>query len=553
MTRLFRNLSTASKLGVLIALGLVALVLSTGQVIVALKREMLEDRQVKTRHLVEVAHGVILHYAGLADAGKLDAEEAKRAALTALKSLRYGGSEYFWVNDMVPNVVMHPIKTELDGKDVSDYRDPNGKALFVAFVDAVRRDGAGFVDYMWPKPGFSAPVPKISYVKGYAPWGWIVGSGIYLDDVDAAFAAEVKKLGFFSLAIALLVGLVGWLIARSLTRPIGSAMVVARRLARGDLTATVEGGGKDEVGRLLEAQAGLVTELSQIIGEVRAGSEALGLASEQVSHASQGLSQGTGELSSSVDAITSALEEMNASIKRNAENSRLTDEMARKGAHDAIEGGRAVTATVEAMAVIAEKISIIDEIAYQTNLLALNAAIEAARAGDQGRGFAVVAGEVRKLAERAQKAAGEIGGLASNSVTLANRSRAALDALVPSIQKTADLVQEVAAASQQQAASVAQIHQSMSLVDQVTGRNAGTAEELASTAEEMSAQAESLRQLMDFFRMDGDAPSRRAPARTAPPAPEQPSVPAGRGSLRQPVLPPPPAAVRAPEKTLRAV
>ncbi len=509
MTAFLRNLSTRSKLVVLVTIGLVGLLLSTGQVLTALKREMLEDRQVKTRHLVEVAYGVIANFGAEAAAGRMTDEDAKRAALASVSKLRYAGTEYFWVNDMEPRVVMHPIKPELDGQNVSEYRDPNGKALFVAFVQEVRRKGEGFVDYMWPKPGHGQPVPKTSYVKGYAPWGWVVGSGIYLDDVDAAYSAELRKLAVVTGIIALAVGLLGWLIARALSIPIGEAMAVARRLARGDLTVKVTQGGRDEVGRLLEAQADLVGELSQIIGEVRTGSEALSHASSQVSHASQGLSQGTGELSSSVDAITAALEEMNASIDRNAKISQVTDEMARKGAHDATEGGKAVAETVAAMNVIAEKISIIDEIAYQTNLLALNAAIEAARAGDQGRGFAVVAAEVRKLAERAQKAAGEIGGLAGASVAVANRSRVLLDELVPSIQKTADLVQEVAAASQQQAAGVAQINQAMKAVDEVTGRNAGTSEELASTAEEMAAQAEALSELMNFFKLEGGARPQR--------------------------------------------
>ncbi|HSM91754.1 MAG TPA: methyl-accepting chemotaxis protein [Anaeromyxobacteraceae bacterium] len=528
MNQLVRNLSTRSKLIVLISIGLAGLVLSTAQVLAALKREMLEDRKVKTRNLVEVAHGVMANYAAEATAGRLTEEEAKRAALTSLGKLRYAGTEYFWVNDMQPRVIMHPIKRELDGKDVSDYRDPNGKALFVAFVQEVKREGEGFIDYMWPKPGRAEPVPKISYVKGFAPWGWVVGSGIYVDDVDEAYARELRRLGVIAGVIALLVSLLGWYIARALAVPIRQAMGVARGLAKGDLTTRVEEGGRDEVGRLLAAQGELVTELSHVIGEVRSGSEALSQASHQVSQASQGLSHGTGELSSSVDAITTALEEMNASIDRNAKNSQLTDEMARKGAHDAIEGGKAVAETVSAMNVIAEKISIIDEIAYQTNLLALNAAIEAARAGDHGRGFAVVAGEVRKLAERAQKAAGEIGGLAGKSVAVADRSRALLEALVPSIQKTADLVQDVAAASQQQAAAVAQIHQAMKSVDEVTGRNASTSEELASTSEEMAAQAESLNQLMNFFRLEGDA--RRAKYAPLPPLSGQRPTPPQRPS-----------------------
>ena len=524
-----RNLRTGRKLALLIGLGLLAMVFSTAQVLAALRREMLEDRQVKTRHLVEVAHGVIADYGDQAASGKLTTEEAQAGALRALSKLRYSGTEYFWVNDMRPYVVMHPIKKELDGTNVSEYRDPNGKALFVAFVEKVRREGEGFVDYMWPKPGHSEPVPKISYVKGYAPWGWVVGSGIYIDDVDAAYVRELWKLAIVTLLIGLLVGGLGWLIARTLTVPVKEAMAVARRLAKGDLTGTVSEGAKDEVGQLLAAQGALVGELSHVIGEVTGGADALGVASNQVSQASQGLSQGSSELSSSVDTITQALEEMSASIQRNAENSQVTDEAARKGARDAHEGGAAVAETVAAMNVIAEKISIIDEIAYQTNLLALNAAIEAARAGDQGRGFAVVAGEVRKLAERAQKAAGEIGGLAGRSVQVANRSKQLLDTLVPSIQKTADLVQEIAAASQQQAAGVVQIHKSMEMVDQVTGRNAGTAEELASTAEEMSAQAESLRLLMGFFMIaGGHAPRQASNHPTAPrlpqPAPRPPAA-----------------------------
>jgi methyl-accepting chemotaxis protein len=523
MTHFVRNLRTSRKLALLIALGLAAMVLSTAQVLAALKREMLTDRQTKTQHLVEVAQGIIADYGDEAAAGRMTEADAKQAALRALGKLRYSGTEYFWVNDLVPRVVMHPIKKELDGKDVSDYRDPNGKALFVAFVEKVKEDGEGFVDYMWPKVGHSEPVPKISYVKGYAPWGWVVGSGIYVDDVDAAYARELWKLVIITIAIALLVGGFGWYVARTLTVPIREAMAVARRLSKGDLTATVAAAGRDEVGQLLEAQGELVTELSHVIGEVRAGSDSLGQAATQVSQASQGLSHGTSELSSSIDSVTAALQEMSASIQQNAENSQVTDEAARKGAHDAREGGVAVAETVAAMNVIAEKIGIIDEIAYQTNLLALNAAIEAARAGDQGRGFAVVAGEVRKLAERAQKAAGEIGGLAGRSVDVANRSKQLLEALVPTIEKTANLVQQVAAASKEQAAGVTQIHHSMGQVEQVTGRNASTAEELASTAEEMSAQADSLRLLMEFFTVETGGGARRSYSVTGG-APRLPSV-----------------------------
>jgi methyl-accepting chemotaxis protein len=214
---------------------------------------------------------------------------------------------------------------------------------------------------------------------------------------------------------------------------------------------------------------------------------------------------------------------MSASITKNAENSRSMEQMALQGSHDAAESGKSVGDTVTAMKDIAEKISIIEEIAYQTNLLALNAAIEAARAGEHGKGFAVVATEVRKLAERSQSAAREIGGLAGSSVRVAERSGKLLADLVPAIKKTADLVQEVAAASTEQAAGVSQINRALLAVDQVTQRNASASEELASTAEEMSAQAESLQQLVAFFRVDmaEAAAIQSAAARPAPKASAQ--------------------------------
>src|SRR5208282_1112389 len=246
--------------------------------------------------------------------------------------------------------------------------------------------------------------------------------------------------------------------------------------------------------------------LSQTLGEVKNSASALAAAAAQVAAGAQTVSQGTSEQAASVEETTSSLEEMSASINQNAENSRLMEQMSSKGAGDAETSGRVVNETVAAMRSIAERISIIEEIAYQTNLLALNAAIEAARAGEHGRGFAVVATEVRKLAERSQAAAKEIAGQAGESVKVAERSGELLGALVPAIRKTADLVQEVTAASREQASGVNQINKAMSQVDQVTQRNASSVEELSSAAEEMSSQAEGMQQLMGFFKVEDGRP-----------------------------------------------
>jgi methyl-accepting chemotaxis protein len=317
---------------------------------------------------------------------------------------------------------------------------------------------------------------------------------------NAAVDAAKSGILWISLAALLALAVVSYLIARSITGPLAQAVDVANQIAEGDVTARITVDARDETGQLLAAMKKMSEKLSQTIGEVREGANALSSAATQVSASSQSLSQGTSEQAASVEETTSSLEEMNASITQNAENSRQTEQMAIKGAREVEESGKAVRETVEAMKAIADKISIIDEIAYQTNLLALNAAIEAARAGEHGKGFAVVATEVRKLAERSQTAAKEIGDLAGSSVKVADRAGGLLAELVPSIRKTADLVQEVAAASQEQSAGVAQINRAMGQVDQVTQRNAAAAEELASTAQEMSAQAEALQQLVAFFR-----------------------------------------------------
>jgi methyl-accepting chemotaxis protein len=343
-------------------------------------------------------------------------------------------------------------------------------------------------------------------------------------EVDHHLARATALATAFTAAILLFLAVAGPLFVRSITRPLRRALDVVGRVAAGDLSVEIEdaeGQGKDELSSLLRAIRAMVLRVGEVIGEVRGGAEALTAASGQVSTTSQNLSQGTGEQAASVEETTSSLEEMSASIAQSAENARQTEQRASAMASSAEESGRAVNETVGAMRAIAERISIVEEIAYQTNLLALNAAIEAARAGDQGRGFAVVATEVRKLAERAQKAAKEIGALAGSSVKVAERSGSLLAELVPDIRKTADLVQVATAATQEQSASLAQVSRAMAQVDHVTQRNASAAEELSGTAEELASQAESLLELVSFFRVKDafqTAPAAVRVARAAAPS-----------------------------------
>jgi methyl-accepting chemotaxis protein len=309
--------------------------------------------------------------------------------------------------------------------------------------------------------------------------------------------AAIAVLGIVAGAVLIL------FIFRNLMRALGGeplyAMEVVKKVADGDLLVQISLQRDDETSLLANVR-GMVQRLASIIGEVRGTSDALAMASEQVSASAQALSQSASEQAASVEETSASMEEMASSVSQNSENARVTDGIANQSAKSAVDGGEAVRSTVAAMKKIAEKISIIDDIAYQTNLLALNAAIEGARAGEHGKGFAVVAAEVRKLAERSQVAAQEIGELAASSVSLAERAGTLLNEMVPSIRKTADLVQEIASSSAEQSSGVAQISTAINQVSQATQQNASASEELSSTAEEMSSQAMALQDLMAHFR-----------------------------------------------------
>lgn len=321
------------------------------------------------------------------------------------------------------------------------------------------------------------------------------------EEIHALMGSTVDWILISLVAIVLMASVLSWLITRSLTRPINEAVDIANQLADGDLTVDIQVSRRDETGMLLGSMKNMVEKLLHIIHDVRGSADNLSSASEQVSATAQSVSSATSEQAASVDQTSSAVEQMSASVNQNADNAKVTDGMASQAAQHAVEGGDAVKETVTAMKQIAEKISIIDDIAYQTNLLALNAAIEAARAGDHGKGFAVVAAEVRKLAERSQVAAQEIGDVAGSSVELAERAGNLLDDMVPAITRTSDLVQEITAASNEQSTGLSQVNNAMAQMNQVTQQNASASEELAATAEEMSSQAEQLQQLVSFFQI----------------------------------------------------
>ncbi|MFW5815249.1 MAG: methyl-accepting chemotaxis protein [Wenzhouxiangella sp.] len=402
---------------------------------------------------------------------------------------------------------------------------PTADAAFDYFeqINNLAQSGATAISEMSAILAGAATAARADVVDAFAELERLVAERTESDveTVDTLITqSNLVNLSGMSFGIVVAIAL-GLLITRMVTGGIKQGVVMAERIARGDLSVQADTAlvaQRDEVGDLVRAMDEMVGKLRQALSTVASGAESITAASNQTASTAQSLSQGASQQAASVEQTTASIEQMSASIAQNTENAQVTDTISTKAADDATEGGKAVTETVDAMKSIAEKISIIDDIAYQTNLLALNAAIEAARAGDHGKGFAVVAAEVRNLAERSQVAAQEIGEVAKNSVNLAVRAGKLLDEIVPAIQQTSGLVQEISAASTEQSSGAAQVGQAMEQLNAITQQSASASEQLASTSEEMKGQAQQLQNAVSFFRFQSDDRAGTGDPRSALPA-----------------------------------
>ncbi|QEP44343.1 methyl-accepting chemotaxis protein [Ectothiorhodospiraceae bacterium BW-2] len=391
------------------------------------------------------------------------------------------------------------------------FLDPEGRSISASFSGTVADNGVDTEAVERALAGESATRIITDYngnrvLSSFSPFKvgeevWVAIAEMDEAEVEQPVKALIERILLLAVVITLLVVLVAWLIARSITIPMRQAVAVSNQIAAGDLTVTIDVQSRDETGQLLSAMKNLIERLNAIITEVKGGADNLASASSEVSATAQTLSQSSTEQAAGVEDISSAVEQLNASVRQNSENARSTNQMATRASIEAKQGGDAVEKTVQAMKQIADKIGQIETIAYKTNLLSLNAAIEAARAGEHGKGFTVVASEVRKLAENSSLTAQEISELATDSVKVAEDAGIKIESIVPAIQKTSALVEEIAAASMEQANGVVQINDSMTQLDKATQQNASASEQLAATAEELNGQAEQLQRSVSYFKV----------------------------------------------------
>ncbi len=555
MLKMFNNMKMAKKIFTLCSFIILAFGCTIGFVYSELKFNLNKGKDEIVQRAVESTWGIIDHYVQQAGSGKMTTEEAQFAAKEAIRHTRFEGNNYFWINTLDPVMVMHPIKPELEGKNLSASKDVDGKPLFVEFAQVARTSGEGFVQYKWAKQGVTEPVAKTSFVKLIPEWQWVLGAGLYLDDIEAQLAEIFWLISGIVLAVVLGSFALVFFLARSVSKPLTKTVEMIEEMEKGRLSKRIGLQQSDEIGQMAQAMDRfadslqneviaslqklavgdlrvqveakdeqdvirgtlnkLGSALNDIMGQIGTAAEQIASGSGQVSDSSQSLSQGATESASSLEEITSSMTEMGSQTSQNAENAAQANQLSSEVKSAAEKGDSQMRAMVTAMddinksgQNISKIIKVIDEIAFQTNLLALNAAVEAARAGQHGKGFAVVAEEVRNLAARSAKAASETAELiegsvqkAENGMQIANQTAEALGEIVTGITKVTDLVAEIAAASNEQAQGISQVSQGLTQIDQVTQQNTASAEESAAASEELSGQALQLQEMLQRFTL----------------------------------------------------
>jgi methyl-accepting chemotaxis protein len=511
---------------------------------------MLESKKQKTRNLVEAAHSIAAHFHAENLNGNINQETAQALAINAIKNMRYDETEYFWINDMRPYMVMHPYKPELDGKDLSQSKDPNGTYLFNEMVQTVTESGSGYVNYMWPKAGEDKEktFPKLSFVKGFAPWNWVIGSGIYIDDIEKAYNAQVKATVFMVLIIMTFISTIAYLIARNIVKPVKALSADMRALANDEMIDITNTDRKDEIGEMAEALlyfkdktiAAKKLENEQKMEQIRKEQKQKMLsdaalefenyakeATQSVASAAHQLStmanamvgsignsisltseaaNMTDETSSNVSGVASAAEEMSASVEEIVSQIHKTNNIITDTVNIVNNANTTSNELKEAAGNIQQITSIISDIAEQINLLALNATIEAARAGDAGKGFAVVASEVKNLANQTAQATANVEHQVSTIQNISESVSSVLNNITKSVHKIEEYSSTMAAAMDEQTAvtsdisrnmqsssmQISEVKMNMNNINQASLQSQKSAEEVLSAAQNIALSADDI-------------------------------------------------------------
>ncbi len=518
---MLNQMSLRGRIVLLVVVAVLGIAVMGAMSVAQARRQLTEARQGQLVTAVESAHSIVEGFRSLEKSGKLGTEAAQQAAKDAVAHARYGkdGKEYLYIWALDGVGVMHPIKPEWAGQNmIGKVKDGGGVDVIAALVDGMRQstDGRAFVQTNFPRPGDTKPVPKLQYIMKVDGWNWMVGSGLYTDDLDALVWRVLAVDGALVLVGLLVIGGIGWLMLRSVMRQIGGEPALAvsamRSVAGGDLTVTLP---RVPAGSLLAALADMIASLRGTVGQVRTATDSISTASTEIASGNQDLSSRTEHTASNLQETAASMEELTGTVRQSAESARTATQLAEAAAGTARRGGTVVGEVVHTMREINESsrkisdiIGVIDGIAFQTNILALNAAVEAARAGEQGRGFAVVAGEVRSLAQRSAEAAKEIKGLIGTSVDrvetgtrLVSEAGQTMDEIVASVQRVTDVISEIGAATGEQSQGISQVGAAVAQLDQMTQQNAALVEESAAAAQSLRDQAQKLAGVVATFRL----------------------------------------------------